>query len=143
MFGHPFLSYGIAPSHFSVYHPQPPVPQNNHPGGPSNAEVIAVLKTLPKDGPFAVADNQQKLEFLRQLYMPLRKLFSTTTTSSKANRDRVKSVDHLEVLPTLHDRFPRFEKTPFEFWERLIESLPRYSEQADRNRAKNFLEGAA
>ncbi|KAJ5971809.1 uncharacterized protein N7479_001727 [Penicillium vulpinum] len=124
-------------------HSQPPVPRNNNPGGPSNGEVIAVLKTLPKDGPFAVADDTQKLEFLRQLYVPLRRLFGTTTTRSKANHDRVKSVDRLEVLPTLHDRFSRFEENPFEFWERLIEPLPRYSEQADRNRAKTFLEGAA
>ncbi|KAL2695835.1 hypothetical protein AAEP93_003135 [Penicillium crustosum] len=115
------------------HHFQPPVPQNNDPGGPSNGEVIAVLKTLPQDGLFAVADDKQKREFLRQLYVPLRRLFSTTTTRSNANHDRVKSVDHLEVLPTLHDRFPRFEENPFEFWERLIESLPRYSEQTDRN----------
>lgn len=147
--GYPLLRYDIAPSHFSVYHPimaciqqhhfQPPVPQNNDPGGPSNGEVIAVLKTLPQDGLFAVADDKQKREFLRQLYVPLRRLFSTTTTRSNANHDRVKSVDHLEVLPTLHDRFPRFEENPFEFWERLIESLPRYSEQTDRSRAKTFL----
>ncbi|CAI7643606.1 unnamed protein product [Penicillium palitans] len=125
------------------HHSQPPASVNNNTSGPSNGDVIAVLKTLPKDHPFGVVDDKQKLEFLRQLYVPLRRLFNTTTTSSKANRDRVKSINHLEVLQTLRDRFPRFEENPFEFWESPIESLPRYSEQAERNRAKTFLEGAA
>lgn len=110
--------------------------------GFSNGEVIAILKTLPEDRPFGVVDDNQKLEFLRQLYVPLRRLFNTTTTTSKANRDRVKNVNHLEVLQTLRDRFPRFDEDPLEFWERLIETLPRPSERAERDRAKAFLKGA-
>jgi hypothetical protein len=126
-----------------LHYSGPTFSESRDPNRLSNGEVIAILKTLPEDRPFGVVDDKQKLEFLRQLYVPLRRLFNTTTTSSKANRDRVKNVNSLEVLQILHDRFPRFEENPFEFWESLIEPLPRYSEESERNRAKTFLEGAA
>lgn len=108
----------------------------------TNGQVIEFLRTLPENHPFAVPENDEKRKFLRQLYVPLRDLFSTTTTSSRANRTRVLAISHLEVLKSLHARFPDFEADPLEFWERLTEALPQYSEDGADNRAKIFLESA-
>lgn len=121
---------------------QPPVLGQKDLGHPSNGDVISVLETLPKDRPFGVVDDNLKLEFLRQLYVPLRRLFGTTTSRSKANIHRVQSINQLEVLQKLRDRFPQFKKDPFEFWERSVEALPQYSGQGKLDRARTFLEGA-
>lgn len=43
----------------------------------------------------------------------------------------------------LQDRFYSFEENPFEFCKNLVETLPQYSKNAERDRAKTLLVGAA
>ncbi|PYI02924.1 hypothetical protein BO78DRAFT_432506 [Aspergillus sclerotiicarbonarius CBS 121057] len=112
----------------------------------TNGEVIQILQTFPDKQAFGdLKDDQrpEKLEFLRELYGPLRDLFGTTTTCSRANRTRITRIVSLEIPKSLHVRFPQFEKDPLEFWERLVENLPQYSKQNVGNRARTFLESAA
>jgi hypothetical protein len=108
----------------------------------TNGEAIEFLRTLPQNHPFGVLENDEKREFLRRLYVPLRDLFSTSTTPSRANRTRVLGISRLEVLKSLAERFQGFETDPLEFWERLSKALPQYAKHGAENRAKIFLEGA-
>lgn len=111
----------------------------------TNGEVIKVLKTLPDDQPFgALEEGQKPLEFLRQLYLPLRQLFSTTTRPSQANCSRIQQITRhdLKVPESLSSRFCQWRNNPLGFWERLVETLPRYSDQPAAHRARIFLEGA-
>lgn len=91
-----------------------------------------------------VKNNQGELqaqnETLREV--PLRDLFSTSTTPSRANRTRVLGISRLEVLKSLAERFQDFETDPLDFWERLSKALPQYAKYGPENRAKIFLEGA-
>lgn len=107
----------------------------------TNREAIEFLGTLPQNHPFGVPENDEKREFLRRLYVPLRDLFSTSTTPSRANRTRVLGISRLEVLKSLAERFQDFETDPLDFWERLSKALPQYAKPG-ANRAKIFLEGA-
>ena len=111
----------------------------------TNGEVIKFLQTLPEDHTFGTLQEgeEEKQEFLRQLYLPLHSIFKTSTTKSQANRSRIQKISRLEVLQSLSNRFPQFERDPWEFWERLITSLPPYSEQTIETRAQVFLQGAA
>lgn len=108
----------------------------------TNGEAIEFLSTLPQNHPFGIPENDEKREFLRRLYFPLRDLFSTSTTSSRANRTRVLEISRFEVLESLAQRFRVFETDPLEFWERLSEALPQYDKHGAEKRAKTFLEGA-
>ncbi|GLA78622.1 hypothetical protein AtubIFM55763_011636 [Aspergillus tubingensis] len=108
----------------------------------TNGEAIEFLSTLPQNHPFGIPENDEKREFLRRLYFPLRDLFSTSTTSSRANRTRVLEISRFEVLESLAQRFRVFETDPLEFWERLSEALPQYDKHGAEKRPKTFLEGA-
>lgn len=109
----------------------------------TNSEVVQILRSLPGDRPFGVLEEGETSEFLRQLYLPLRSLFSTTTTTSQANRARIEQINQLEVPSRLQVRFSSFETDPLEFWERLVKPLPQYSDQLREKRARIFLQGAA
>lgn len=109
----------------------------------TNGEVVEVLQTLPEDQPFGVLQGTETKDFFRQLYVPLRSLFNTTTSTSQASRAKICAISRLEVLPSLQARFYEFEKDPLEFWERNVKALPRYSNLDAEDRARNFLEGAA
>lgn len=111
----------------------------------TNGEVINFLKTLPENSCFGhLEDNEDRLEeFLRHLYVSLRGLFSSTTTTSNANRTKILKIEKLEVLPSLHVQFPLFEDQPQKFWELHNTELQPYdNEQAREHRAKIFLQNA-
>lgn len=109
----------------------------------TNSEVVQILRSLPRGRPFGDLEEGEPLEFLRRLYLPLHSLFSITTTTSQANRERIEQINHLEVPSRLQDQFSSFETDPLEFWERLIKPLPQYSDQLPENSARIFLQGAA
>ena len=117
-----------------------PVSKSRHSKPLTNGEVVEILKSFPENRPFGTLDDEP--EFLRQLYLPLHNVFKTTTTTSRANRTRIQKINRLEVLQSLYCRFSQFEKDPLEFWERLIEALPQYSDQILAERARAFLQGA-
>lgn len=48
----------------------------------TNGEVVEILRTLLEDQPFGVLQGTKEREFFRQLYVPLRSLFNTTTSTS-------------------------------------------------------------
>lgn len=58
------------------------------------------------------------------------------------NRTKVSEITRLEVPPSLRIRFHEFEKDPLDFWESIVQSLPRYSGRESEDRARAFLEGA-
>lgn len=87
-------------------------------------------------------EEGEEPDFL-QLYLPLRQLFSKTTTISRANCARIQKINCLGVLQSLSDRFYLWHDDPLEFWERLVRKLPRYSDQKTEDRARIFLQGAA
>lgn len=58
------------------------------------------------------------------------------------NRTKVSEITRLEVPPSLRIRFHEFEKDPLEFWESIVQPLPRYSGRESEDRARAFLEGA-
>ncbi|KAI9923423.1 hypothetical protein ASPWEDRAFT_304204 [Aspergillus wentii DTO 134E9] len=109
----------------------------------TNGEVMNVLRKLPPTQPFGSFEKNEDREFFRKLYLPLRKAFTTTTSSSQTNCSRVCRIDQLEVLPSLQARFSEFEKDPLQFWENIAKTLPKYSGLETQNRARTFLEGAA
>lgn len=117
---------------------------NKHPELLTNGEVINFLKTLPEARPFGVFNNEEeKPEIFRQLYLPLRSLFTRTTTSSRANCSKIEQISCLAVPDSLSRRFSRWLEDPLDFWETLLEALPRYSGRRAEDRARIFLEGAA
>ncbi|KAJ6036010.1 hypothetical protein N7540_000289 [Penicillium herquei] len=120
-----------------------PTNRKNNSENLSYNEVIATLRTLPGEQVFGHVEDTQQLDFLRRIYRPLHKLFSTSSSISKVNCERVKNIKRLQIPQTLQDRFSQFERNPLEFWEMLIESLPRYSDKAEQHRAKLFLQSAA
>jgi hypothetical protein len=106
-------------------------------------EVIAALGDLPGEQTFGHVEDSQHLDFLRRIYRPLHKLFATSTTTSKVNCARVREIKSFQIPQTLQRRFARFEADPLEFWEMLVKPLTRYSDKAEEDRAKLFLENAA
>ena len=106
-------------------------------------QVIAALRNLPGEQAFGHVEDPQQLDFLRQIYRPLHKLFATSTTTSKVNYERVKNIQSFQIPQTLQCRFSQFENDPLEFWEMLLKPLPRYSDKAEEDRARFFLENAA
>lgn len=107
----------------------------------TNGDVVVALQTLPESQLFGVFNEGEEPEFLRQIYLPLRQLFSKTTRASQANYARIKQISRLRVPEILSSRFIGWLKDPLQFWERILEALPKYSDQPPKNRAKIFLEG--
>lgn len=106
------------------------------------AKAIQILQRLTQDESFARLDAQNR-EIIRPLYDSLRKLFSTTTTVSQANRVRVLRLERLELVGSLQARFSQFEEDPLAFWNGLTLGLPQYGLEEPKIRAKSFLERAA
>ncbi|KJZ70803.1 hypothetical protein HIM_09816 [Hirsutella minnesotensis 3608] len=107
----------------------------------TNGDVIEFLKTLPVYNAFGVFDGEQP-EFLRQIYLPLRQLFGQPSFS-RANYIKIQQIDRLEVPNNISSRFHRWLEEPTDFWENLIDELPRYSQQEREDRARTFFESAA
>ncbi|KJZ70586.1 hypothetical protein HIM_10015 [Hirsutella minnesotensis 3608] len=109
----------------------------------TNGDVIMALNTLPESQLFGVfGEGDDKPEFLRELYLPLRHLFSKTTRASQANYNRIQQISILRIPEILSSRFCQWLEDPLQFWERLLEAVPRYSDQLPKDRARIFLEGA-
>lgn len=109
----------------------------------TNRDVILWLQTLPENRPFGASEDRESSEFLRQLYIPLRSLFGTSTKTSQANRARIEKINKLTVPHRLLNRFTSFQQDPLEFWERLVLELPKYSGQEQKARSRTFLQGVA
>lgn len=114
------------------------------PGRITNGQVIEFLNKLPETCQFGHLENDEDGDrFLRRLYNSLRGKFSSTTTTSRAIHTRILKIQNLEVIGSLHARFPEFKSHPMRFWELPGISPQSYDNQATEKRVKLFFENAA
>ncbi|PHH59602.1 hypothetical protein CDD81_2840 [Ophiocordyceps australis] len=107
----------------------------------TNGEVIDILRRLPRQNPFGLFDGE-KPDFLRQIYLPLHRLFGRPSFS-RTNFMKVQQITHLEVPNSISNQFPRWLEKPLDFWENFTDELPRYSQEEIEARARAFLQSAA
>lgn len=93
------------------------------------AHVVEFLSCFPQDDLFETLSNKEEaVEFLQQLYVPLRSVFakrgsssSSRSNGSAANCKRIKSITKPEIPESISSRFPEWRATPNKFWEQAFE----------------------
>lgn len=109
----------------------------------TNSDVLKALRNLPKEQPFGQAEETETKELLLVVYKQLHRQFGKTTSSSQAHRAMITQLPSLVVIPSFDHDFPKFEKSPWLFWEGTVKKLPPYGSQPMKDRAAIFLTGAA
>lgn len=106
-----------------------------------NRQVIEKLKTRPEDETFGCVENVDKetRTFYQELYDALKKSFTLSSTSSRANSQQIENIENIEI--SHRDRFSEYKHNKLAFWEFEVENLSYFNEQSQTD-AKAFLKSA-